>query len=172
MAMNEARNVEQSTAATSEAPSRSGGARWRLPLLLAVVLAAIIAARLSQIQARGSKPRDATAPASTDATGKTVSLVIQFGDGRERVFDSVAWHSGMTVDDLMSTTRELPGGITYRAEGDRDMKLLVSIGDAVNERGGGRNWTYRVNDVPADCSLAVYELQPGDRVLWTFGRLE
>ncbi len=170
--MNEARNVEQSTAATDEAPSRSGGAWWRLPLLLAVVLAAIIAARLLQRQEQSPASLDAAATKPVDATGKTVSLLIQFGDGRERMFDAVDWHSGMTVDDLMSATSRLPGGIAYRAEGDRDMKLLVSIGDSVNERDGGRNWTYQVNDVPADRSLAVYELQPGDRVLWTFGRLE
>jgi hypothetical protein len=37
-----------------------------------------------------------------------------------------------------------------------------------NEGAGGRNWTYRVNDKHADRSFAVYELQPGDHVLWTF----
>jgi hypothetical protein len=53
------------------------------------------------------------------------------------------------------------------------MMLLVRIDDTTNDRTGGRNfWTYSVNDVPADRSLAVYELRPGDRVLWKYGPRE
>jgi hypothetical protein len=172
--MKEARNLGPSTATAGDDLSRSGRAWWRLPLLLAVVLVAIIAARMSQVQERSPASfdgaGDAAAPQPADATGKSVSLVIQFGDGRERIFDAVAWRPDMTVDDLMTAARELPGGITYRVGGERDMKMLVGIDEIVNEWGGGRNWTYQVNDVPADRSLAVYELQPGDRVLWTYGR--
>lgn len=171
MAMNEVRNVEQSTTNTGENPSRSG-TWWRLPLLLAVVLAAIVASRSMQQQVRGPDSEIAALPQAADATGQSVSLVIQFGEGRERKIDAVAWHPGMTVDELMTAASRLPSGPTYTVGGDHEMMLLWGIDGVLNEKGGGRSWTYKVNDVPADRSLAVYELRPGDRVLWTFGPQE
>ena len=101
-----------------------------------------------------------------------MSLVVRFDVGKERTFDAIAWRPEMTVDDLMTAASRLSDGITYTVGGDHQMMLLASIDGVRNEWGGGRNWTYQVNDVPADRSLAVYELQPGDRVLWTLGRSE
>lgn len=170
--MNETEHADPSAVATGNETSRPGGAWWRLPLLLAVVLVAIVAARSSQTRERESASQVVAAPPSADATGKTVSLVIQFDAGRKREFDAIAWHPGMTVDDLMTAASRLPHGITYSVGGDHEMMMLGVIDGVVNEWGSGRNWTYKVNDVPADRSLAVYELQPGDRVLWTFGLQE
>jgi hypothetical protein len=99
-------------------------------------------------------------------------LTIQFGNGHERKFDAVPWHQGMTVDDLLSAASRLPDSFSYTVHGDHDMTLLTRINDLRNEGVSGRNWTYTVNDVRADRSLAVYELKPGDRVLWTFGTQE
>ena len=170
--MNETENVDPSAVVAGNESSRAGGTWWRLPLLLAVVLVAIVAARSSQTRERGSASREVAAPSPADATGKTVSLVIQFDAGRERTFDAIAWHPGMTVDDLMTAASRLPHGFTYSVSGDHEMMLLGIIDGVANEWGSGRSWTYKVNDVPADRSLAVYELQPGDRVLWTFGLQE
>jgi hypothetical protein len=168
--MNESEKYEPSAVAADNS-SRTNGA-WRLPLLLAVVLVAIVAARSSQTHERTPATPVAPAPLTADATGKVVSLAIQFDAGREREFDAIDWHPGMTVDDLMTAASRLPNGITYTVTGDHEMTLLGSIDGVINERRGDRFWTYRVNGVPADRSLAVYELQPGDRVLWTFGRQE
>ena len=134
-----------------------------------MVLAAIVAARSTRFHERGADTREA-APPPADATGKTVSLIIQFGDDRERRFDAIPWHSGMTVDEMMTAASRLPNGITYGVYGARERMMVNNIDDTYNEWGGGRNWTYQVNGVPADRSAGVFELQPGDRVLWTFGK--
>jgi hypothetical protein len=166
--MNEEKKVDSSAAPNAVAASRHGGAWWRLPLLLAVVLLAMIAARATRVSDRTTSTRDsAPPPAATD--GRTVSLTLRYGGDQERSFDKVAWHDGMTIDDLMTAVSRLPEAPMYRISGDGQMAFVVGIDDAFNEGGRGRFWTYQVNDVPGDRSFAVFELQPGDRVLWTFG---
>jgi hypothetical protein len=150
-------------------PERSSGAWWRLPLLLVVVFAAIIAARNSRLQERTATPRPVAAPQSAADSGKSVSLTIEYGAGRKREFTAVPWHDGMTIDDLMNAATQLPDPISYGVAGDHALTMLTRIDNTYNQWEGGSNWTYKVNDVPGDRSLAIYELRPGDRVLWTFG---
>jgi hypothetical protein len=160
-------------AASTESPaSQRRGVWWRLPLLLLVVLFAIVAARSAQQRGRAVEldERPSTPPVAAD--GKAVALSIDFSDGRKREFEAIAWQSGMTVDDLMTAASRLPNGIRYTVGGDGEMTMLASIDGVENQWGGGSFWLYRVNDVLADRSLAVYELQPGDRVLWTFSDKE
>lgn len=170
--MDEPQNVDQSATTTGKNPSRSHGVWWRLPLLLAVVLVAVVAARSVQQRGRGPALENATAHPPAEPTGKFVSLVVRFDAGRERSFDAIAWHPGMTVDDLMTAASRLADGITYQVVGNGETTMLVGIEGTIQHRGGGSYWTYQVNEVLADRSLAVYELQPGDRVLWTFGQSE
>lgn len=78
----------------------------------------------------------------------------------------------MTVDDMMAAASRLPDGIRYAVNGEGEMMMLDGIDDVMNQLGGGRFWLYRVNGVLADRSMGVYELHPGDRVLWTFSEKE
>ena len=155
----------------AEQPARSAATWWRLPLLFAVVLVAIVAAR--SVQRR--RTRTGASRRRGDAGAGSLREVcvrssIDYGEGRERKFDAIPWHDGMNVDDVMIAASERPNGITYGVCGDHEMTLLNRIDDASNQWSGGNNWTYKVNDVPADRSMKVFELKPGDRVLWTFGR--
>jgi len=170
--MPDATKTNPPSATDRDRPARAAGAWWRLPLVLAAVLAAIVAARSSQTRERGPAATDASSPRLAGASGQTVTLTIQFGDGQERKFEAVPWRQGMTVDDLMTAVSRLPDGIQYTVRGDHEMTLLARIDESRNEGAGGNNWTYAVNDLRADRSLAVYELEPGDRVLWTFGPQE
>lgn len=145
------------------------GTWWRLPLLLAIVLAAIVVARSTQNGLRGPlSTAESASPSGAVDTGKTVALEIDYGDGKKREFAALPWFQGMTVDDLMTTGSREEDSFTYFVQGDLAMTMLVKIDESLNEGAAGRNWTYTVNGKPADRSLAVYELQPGDRVLWTF----
>lgn len=156
-------------AADSSFAAPASAAWWRLPLLLAVVLTAILIARASRVEVRTPAPRKLpVSPAA--ASGKSVSLTINYGGGRERKFDAIDWYAGMTVDDLLNAASQLPDPISYGVLGNGELTLLTRIDETHNEWEHGSNWTYQVNDVAADRSLAIYELQPGDRVLWTFGK--
>jgi Domain of unknown function (DUF4430) len=166
---NDPPNVEQPTNSCCGAGASCASKGWRLPVLLLVVLAAVVAARTSRYRERGPIPGDEESPPAAVPSDKTVSLTIRFDNGKEQKYDAVPWRPGMTVDDLLTAVSRQPGGITYVVYGDHEMTLLSRINDSRSEGAGGRNWTYSVNDVRADRSLAVYELQPGDRVLWEYG---
>jgi hypothetical protein len=148
------------------AKSCSVCAGWRLPALLVLVLAAIVLMRiLNNDVTTTTAATDPQIHSSSVAPREHVSLSIDFGNGQRREFDDLAWHDGMTVADLLRSAPALV--TTHRGSGSG--ALLTAIGDTANEGPDGKNWTYAVNGQSADRSFAVYELRPGDRVLWTFG---
>ncbi len=61
-------------------------------------------------------------------------------------------------------------GSKDRSKRSAQSAFLTAIDGVENEGADGQNWTYTVNGQIADRSFAVYELKPGDQVLWTFGR--
>jgi hypothetical protein len=149
------------------------GAGWLFPLLLAILLGGILLARLGGVR-DGEEAVVKSPPTSADrvAAGKAVSMVVDSGDGQLRQFDSVPWHEGMTIEDLLGAARQLPDSPEFAKQGSGASAFLTRIGGLANEGAAGRNWTYQINDQGGDRSFAVYELQPGDRVLWKFGPQE
>jgi hypothetical protein len=138
---------------------------WRLPVLLAVVLAAMLAWRGRGLLSENAK-RDLPPASAGKPTGEQVLLTLDFGDGEKKELISVPWREGMTVADLMTNASKV--SITQKGSGQG--ALLTSINDVSNQGADGKNWTYKVNDQDADRSFAVFKLHPGDRVLWTFGQ--
>jgi hypothetical protein len=144
----------------------SCGSWWRLSLLLALVLTAILLWHWCHDRTTQSALSSSTEPAAGEsATREKVSLTIDFGNGRRQEFESVAWHQGMTVADSLSAAR----GLATSQKGSGSGAFLTEINGVANEGADGRNWMYEVNGAGADRSFAVYVLRPGDRVLWTFG---
>jgi hypothetical protein len=140
---------------------------WRLPLLLVFVLVAIILTYRFGIFDLAPTSNDSARHQPADGpTAEHVSLSIDFGNGQRMDFDAIDWHVGLMVADLLNAASS-DLAITQRGSGQA--ALLTAIGDVSNEGAGGSNWTYEVNGQSADRSFAVYELRPGDRVLWTFG---
>jgi hypothetical protein len=136
---------------------------------LALVLAAVWLIRNRGLRESAPAPEAARKSTPADAAaGKTVSLTIEFGDGRRKQFDPITWHEGITVQNL---TRETPrSDLQLNTLGTGASAFLANLDGVENEGADGRNWTYSVNGKLGDRSFAVYELQPGDQVLWTFGK--
>jgi hypothetical protein len=138
---------------------------WRLPLLLAIVLVAIML-----LLRRGEpEPREQPGQATPEniaaaANAATTQLTINFGDDRPQIEAESSWREGMTVADLLNSNPMVNVDII----GSDESAFLTSINGVANEGARGRNWMYRVNGKHADRSFAVYELRPGDHVLWTF----
>lgn len=141
------------------------GPWWRLPLLLGLVLAAIVWSRMRSHPDNPQSGKDHPAPAASASSGDKVSLAIDFGGGRRKKFDAIAWHDGMTVADLLNATP----GVAITQKGSGQSALLTAIDGVENQGATADNWTYSVNGPMADRSFAVYKLRPGDQVLWTFG---
>jgi hypothetical protein len=109
---------------------------------------------------------------STAAPGQTVRLVIDYGDGVEKRFNSLPWHEGITVLDVMQAARQQPHGITISVRGSGETALLTKLDDVANEEGGvgARNWIFYVNDRMADRSLGATPVKSSDTILWKFER--
>jgi hypothetical protein len=142
---------------------RPGDGR-RLVALLATVLTGILVFKIFFSSEVVNRPAESSAVSSSN-TAK-VSIEIEFGPEGKPLKDAVPWFAGMTVRDLL-TSASL---VSFGEKGRGASALLVQIQETENEGSGGRNWIYYVNGQFGDRSYAVYELQPGDRVLWTFGR--
>ncbi len=146
-------------------PASTTNSRWRLPVLLAVVLAAILAWRGGGLLQSENAKRNPPTPPTGNSAGKQVLLTVDFGAGEKKELIAVPWREGMTVADLMGNASNI--SIVQRGSGQGG--LLTSINDVSNQGADGKNWTFEVNGQEADRSFAVYELRPGDQVLWTFG---
>jgi Domain of unknown function (DUF4430) len=160
-------NANRSASAAGQPPLRSR--RWRLPMMLALLLLVILLFRSTALQQNSSTNHGESAAddATAAATGKTVTLAIEFADGTLQ-HDYLPWREGMTVENLLAAAARLPKGIQFAQQGSGESALLTEINGTANEGGAGRNWTYSVNGQEADRSFAIYQLQPNDHVLWTF----
>lgn len=141
------------------------GSWWRLPLILGLVLAGILAWRSTSLwESSPATGQQATAE-SPDTARQHVSLVIDFGGGKRREFSELPWHAGLTVAELIAAAN----GIEVTQRGSGQGAFVTAIDGVANEGAEKNNWTYEVNGKSGDRSHAIYELHPGDRVLWTFG---
>ena len=161
------KNANSSSSAADPPPLRNR--RWRLPMMLALLLLVILLVRSTGLQQNAPTDHGQTAAddAAAAATGKTVTLAIEFADGTLR-HDYIPWREGMTVENLLASASRLPKGVQFAQQGSGESALLTEINGTANEGGTGRNWTYSVNGQEADRSFAIYQLQPNDHVLWTF----
>ena len=99
---------------------------------------------------------------------KTVSLVVNFGDGAEKHLNRLPWREGMTVLDVMSSAARHPRGVRFEHRGRGATAFLTQI-DGLKNEGGGRNWIFRVNGKLGVRSFAVRQLKEADQVEWRFG---
>lgn len=154
---------------SADSSCRSCGPWWRLPLLLALVLAGVwlVSGRGSLQEAEPQGNIGEHTAKEVVELGKAVSLAIEFGNGNRTELPPIAWREGMTIQDAMRET--FGNDARFRVRGTGESAILLSIDGVANDGASGRNWTYTVNDVSGDRSFAIYELEPGDRVLWTFG---
>lgn len=138
---------------------------WRLPLLLACVLAAIVWSRFRGLRESAPQLTVKTSNATTDNDPiNGVLLVINFGEGKRLTYPPRKCYEGMTVADLLDRSTDLP----FRKKGAGESAMLTELGGVANEGAGGRNWIYSVNGKDADKSFEIYQLHPKDKVLWSF----
>jgi hypothetical protein len=128
----------------SRSPAAILKSRWRLPLMLALLLVVIVLGRSASLHQNVTfGPSSATSSTPEPApvtTGKSVTLIIQSPDGKER-HDYLAWQDGMTVADLLVAASHLPKGIQFSQQGSGESALLTEINGNANQGGDGKNWT-------------------------------
>lgn len=120
-----------------------------------------------QVAATAAATTPGAGPAAPNAT--TISVLVDFGDGSQRVLQGLAASTGMTVQDAMALARSHPRPILSEVSGSGERAILTSIDSTTSERTrAGRCWQYWINDRYGTVSVGVAALQPGDRVSWAF----
>jgi len=185
--MSEQNSTDETTGAPCQSGACCGLGGWKLPLLLAIVVVAILVINGKGVRKTlpggGDERTQAGAPAAERAglstselpANHSVGLTIDFGDGRRREWKSIPWREAFTVANALAAVRqeEVTGSqvaaFTFSQHGTGEFAFLSEMDGVANEGADQRNWMYRVNGERADRSFAIYELRPGDQVLWTFG---
>jgi len=127
----------------------------------------------------GKPARQDSPPAkasSLAAEGKTVKLVIDYGDGVEKHFPSLAWREGLTVLEAMRLTSANARGLRFNTWNNAtgDAAFVEQIDGFKNEGGAAhaKNWTFKINGKRGQVGAGVQALHEGDVVVWKFGVYE
>lgn len=98
---------------------------------------------------------------------RTVSLMLDFGNGTVRTFDAVTWQEGMTVADALQTAAAAQGIPVGSKDFGGSLGMFVETIDGV---GGGtdRWWQYWVNNRYGTVGAGNQRIQSGDIVEWKF----
>ncbi|MCA9231805.1 MAG: DUF4430 domain-containing protein [Planctomycetales bacterium] len=158
----------------TETEKQAGGG-WLFPALLAVVL--VVAAGIAKVS-RVDTQIDGTDAAQSGWTpspmpeGKTVGLIVDFGNGALKQYEALPWQEGMTAETQMQEAARYRPGLNFSQQGTGETGLLRSIDGLENQGVDGQNWQYQVNGVMAKTSFCLRKLEPGDRVLWRFAGQE
>ena len=141
--------------------------RWIGPALLSILL----------LFQAGSDPTitfgaSTSARVEEDEKPRTVHLIVDYSDGCQKHFPSLAWREGMTVLDALKAAQAHPRGIRFEATGAGEAAFLNSIDGLANEGGGSgkRNWLFEVNGKLGNRSCGNFVLQASDTVKWMFGK--
>jgi hypothetical protein len=72
------------------------------------------------------------------------------------------------LDAMQAAKKHKRAGFDFAFQGRGATALLSRIDDLTSEGGGQRNWIFYVNQRKGDRSFGIWQLQPGDEVLWRF----
>ncbi len=113
--------------------------------------------------------RPAVSPSVTDQqqkdTSSPASIMIDFGDGSIRVFDSVPSGETLLIALRNATT---DSKLTLETKDYKDLGTLITkIGTKTNGE-NDRYWQYWVNNKSAETGAGAYVIQPNDVIEWKF----
>lgn len=108
-------------------------------------------------------------PAELQRDIGTVTLEVDFGSDTKRSKSiDVVCSPDSTVIQSLERAREMKK-LKFESRGVGETLFLSSIDGVKNEGSGGKNWIYRVNGELGDKSAGIFEVNPNDRITWSFG---
>jgi len=106
---------------------------------------------------------------SADKVAKTVSILIKTSEEVTAYQAHIAWQQSMTV---FGATQAMGPGVGIQSTGQGETCFVNSLAGQENLGSAGHNWIFRVNGKLGDKSCDALVVQPGDQILWTFGKYE
>jgi len=102
----------------------------------------------------------------TPAALSSVHLMIDYGDGTVKTWNTVSHREAMSVVGLLETVGATKNIALLTTGGERP--AVVSIDGITNAPEKGQRWQYWVNNTYEPRPDGAYYLNPGDIVLWKY----
>ncbi len=100
---------------------------------------------------------------------ETVELTISFNGRQKDKQIMVEITSACSVLSVLQTAQQ-ENAIRFESRGAGETAFVTSFDGVENEQGSGDNWVYRVNRKLGNKSAGLFEINPGDKLDWTFGK--
>lgn len=106
--------------------------------------------------------------ADTPAAMTSVNLMIDYGTGTIRTWNTVSWHEAMSVLNLTETVTAVEA-IPLLTQVDKSgLTTVSSIAGVQNDTKTHMRWQYWINNTYEPRIASKYFLKPGDIVLWKY----
>jgi hypothetical protein len=106
--------------------------------------------------------------ADTPAALTSVNLMIDYGTGTVRTWNTVTWHEAMSVLNLTETVTGAET-IPLLTKADKDgLTTVASIDGIQNDAKTNMRWQYWINNTYEPRIASKYFLKPGDIVEWKY----
>lgn len=106
--------------------------------------------------------------ANTPAAMTSVNLMIDYGNGTIKTWNTVSWHEAMSVLDLMKTVAGANAITLLTKDSGSGLTTVQSIDSITNESNTSMRWQYWVNNNYEPRIASKYYLKPGDLVVWKY----
>ncbi len=104
----------------------------------------------------------------TPAAMTSVNLMIDFGNGSIRTWNTVTWHESQSVLDLLAEVASVKEITLLTKENTNKDAFPESINEIRNDTKTNQRWQYWVNNTYEPRIPSKYFLKPGDMVIWKY----
>ena len=133
--------------------------------LLSALIGGVIGATLNKetVVVREGTP-------NTPAAMSSINLMVDFGNGEIRTWNTVSWHEAMSILNTLETIAGNSGLVLLaNDEGDNNV-TVTAINDIANDTNANMRWQYWINNTYEPRIASKYYIKPGDIVVWKYVR--
>ncbi len=117
-------------------------------------------------------PAPAAPAPAMDQKERTVSVMLDFGDGTVRTYEGVAFAEGETLFDVMLRLSERGDGFVFRHQPPGQYGILIDQIGNMASGADGKYWLWYENNRMGQVASDAYVLRPGDVIEWKFINLK
>ncbi len=106
--------------------------------------------------------------ADTPAALTSVNLMIDYGNGTVKTWNTVTWHESLSILNLMEDVTGAEAIPMLTKETNEGQLTVDSIDGFTNDTQSRTRWQYWVNNTYEPRVASKYYLKPGDIVVWKY----
>lgn len=105
---------------------------------------------------------------NTPAAMSSINLMVDFGNGEVRTWNTVSWHEAMSVLNTLETIA-MNNGLVLNTDDKGDNNVTVtSINGVANDKATNMRWQYWINNTYEPRIASKYYIKPSDIIVWKY----